>query len=188
MNAADFDTQFNRLTGHFHLPADSNRDLIALDWLKAVEHYHVDALDHAVTDLIRTAQDRFWPSLGKVLTIIRGRIGSMEKTGACATCHGSSWIESAPFKANHMIYEGVCIRCPDCGIPAPQYSAPGHRHALTAAEYADWRRGDHERQYMPECLQAKPRPEGEVTEIKAAMERLRIKLFGTFDENNGGVA
>lgn len=188
MSPAEFDGQFNRLTAHFHLPTESNRDQVALDWLKAVEHYHVDALDHGVTDLIRQSQDRFWPSLGKLLVIVRGRIAGMEKAGKCATCHGSGWLDSAPFKANGMIYENVVARCHDCGIPSPQYTAPSHRQELTAHEYAEWGRKEHDRNYMPHGLEAKTRPEGEVTEIKAAMERLRIKLFGTFDENNGGVA
>lgn len=78
-----------------------------------------------------------------------------------------------------MIYEGVCIRCPDCGIPAPVYTPPSNRHGLSASEYAEWKRGDHVKQYMPVEQQAKARPAGEVTEMKAAMERLRIKLFGT---------
>lgn len=187
MTPADFDVQFNRLTAHFHLPADANREALALDWLKAFEHYHVDALDHAITDVTRTAQDRFWPSLGKVLGIVRGRIAGMEKTGKCTTCHGSTWIDSAPFKSNGMIYENVVVRCPDCGVPAPQYAAPSHREPLTASEYAAWRRSEDQPQYMPEPCQARPHSEAP-PELKAVFEKLRIKLFGTFVDNNGEIA
>jgi hypothetical protein len=179
MNAADFDTQFNRLTGHFHLPTDASREMLALDWLKAMEHYHVDALDRAVTELIRTEEERYWPALGKVIGIIKHRIDKYDRApGKCATCHGSSWIDSQPFKSNGMIYGNVLMRCPDCGIPAPQYSEPGGRKPLTAQEYRDWTNGDSNRQYMPEGLQGKPRPESETSEIKEAMARLRVQLFG----------
>jgi len=183
VNAADFDTQFNRLTQHFHLPTDGTRETLAMDWFKAVEHYHVDALERAVTELTRTSQDRFWPALGKVLTLIQSRIDRYERTsGKCQTCHGSTWIESAPFKANGMIYEGVCIRCPDCGTPAPPYTPPAHRKGLTSSEYAQWAQGDHERDYMPEFAKAKPwKPESlskHKAEMHAMFERLRIKLFG----------
>jgi hypothetical protein len=183
MTSAEFDKQFNRLTEHFHLPADSSRDTIGTDWFKAVEHYHVDALERAVTDLIRTAQDRFWPPLGKLTSAIRNRIAGMDRQpGKCATCHGSSWIDVAPFKSNHMIYENVLMRCPDCGIPAPPYTEPSRREPLTSREHAEWRMGDAPKQYMPEAQQAKPWDEAERIAHKTAMmavfEKLRIKLFG----------
>lgn len=179
MTLPEFDTQFSRLAGHFHMPTDASRETLAVDWFKAVQHYHVDALDYAITELIRTSEERFWPALGKVLKLIQTRFDKYARTnGKCATCHGSTWIESAPFKSNGMIYENVVVRCPDCGIPAPQYSAPSNREPLTSREYAEWKIGDAPRQYMPAGLEAKPRPEGERTEMKAAMERLRITLFG----------
>ncbi|MEY4387198.1 MAG: hypothetical protein RLY20_2481 [Verrucomicrobiota bacterium] len=178
MNAADFDAQFDRLTGHFHLPAESKRETVALDWFKAVEHYEIAALDRAVTELIRASQDRFWPALGKVLGLLQSKVDRYDRGGKCATCHGSSWIESAPFKSNGMIYEGVCLRCPDCGVPPPAYNTPNNRSSLTAAEYREWSQREQQPNYMPDGLQAKPTREGEVSEMKAAMDRLRIKLFG----------
>lgn len=140
MNAADFDDQFNRLTAHFHMAADANRATVSMDWYQAVQHYHVDALERGVTDVIRNATDRFWPPLGKLLEAIRGRMAGVEKTrNTCATCHGSTWIESRPWKSNHRIYEGF-QRCPDCGVPAPVHHVGDHREELTATEYAQWMR------------------------------------------------
>jgi len=180
MIPAEFDTQFNRLTNHFHLPNDADRDQVALDWLKAVEHYHVDALERGVTDLIRNATDRFWPPLGKLLEAIRGRMAGMEKTpGKCATCHGSTWIEAWPMKSRDgRVYEFMS-RCPDCGVPAPTMNnRHDHLMPLSQAEYQQFKAGEWNHPPMPEGLQAKPRKPGEVTEIAAAMERLRVKLFG----------
>jgi len=178
MTSADFDTQFNRLTGHFHLPVDASRETVGLDWFRAVEHYHIDALELAVTELIRSAQDRFWPPLGKMLSTLRGRLDKYERTGKCATCHGSTWIDSAPFKSNGMVYQGVVVRCPDCAIPSPHYTAPGHREGLTASEYAQWAQGDHAKDYMPAGCKAHPFKAEDQTEIRAAMNRLHLKLFG----------
>lgn len=178
MNAADFDDQFNRLVGHFHLPTDASRETLAQDWYQAVQGYDSAVLERAVTTLTRTSQDRFWPPLGRVLDLCRGRAAGNDSGGKCRTCHGSTWIDSAPFKSNGMIYEGAVIRCPDCRVPAPNYTAPSHREPLTAIEYREWSEGTSKPDYMPEGCKAKPRPDGERTEMKAAMDRLRIKLFG----------
>lgn len=141
MNAADFERQFSRLTDHFHLPADASRDTIAVDWFAAVEHYHVDALERGVTELIRTAQDRFWPSLGKLLSAIKGRMAGMAKTkDDCSTCGGSTWIEAAPWKSYGIVYTGF-QRCPDCGVPAPAVEIPRNREEWTASEFQAWREG-----------------------------------------------
>lgn len=183
MTVAEFDGQFNRLTEHFHLPTDSSRETIGIDWFKAVEHYHVDALERGVTELIRTAQDRFWPPLGRLTNAIRARLAGMDRQpGKCHTCHGSGWIDSAPFKANGMVYSNVCQRCPDCGIPAPAYTEPHRREALTSREFAEWRMGDSPRDYMPDGCKAKPwNPEAHaahVASMRAVFASLRLKLFG----------
>lgn len=178
MNPADFDTQFNRLAGHFHLPADASRDTMAGDWYQAVQGYELAVLERSVTTLIRTAQDRFWPPLGRLLDLCRGRASSATGSGKCGTCHGATWIDSAPFKANGMIYDGCVVRCPDCHVPQPNYTAPSHRDGLTAIEYREWSEGTNDRDYMPEGCKAKARSLGEANEMRAAMERLRLKLFG----------
>lgn len=179
MNPADFDVQFNRLTAHFHLPVDASRETLALDWLKAVEHYHVDALEHAVTVLIRTEQDRFWPALGKLLTLVQARIGRYDRTpGKCGTCAGSTWIESWPMRTHDGLVYEYLQRCPDCGTPAPEMKPQPFMSPLTKEEYGRFKAGHWEHPPMPLGLEAKPRPVGEQTEIRAAMARLYAKLFG----------
>lgn len=185
MNVGDFDTQFNRLTQHFHLPTDASRESLGVDWYKAVEHYHIDAMERAVTELIRTAQDRFWPPLGKLLTAIQSRFDKYDRShGKCATCHGSTWIEAFPWKSNGMIYQGN-QRCPDCGIPAPQTHDRPQVRAVTRLELAEYQAGRSGRELMPPGLEGKPRHEGDPFEMNAAMERLRIKLFGATGIKDG---
>lgn len=182
MNAADFDTQFNRLTAHFHLPADASRETLAHDWFKALEHYHIDALEHAVTELTRTATDRYWPALGKITELIRNKIGRYDKfNGKCQTCHGSTWIEAWPVVWDKKLYE-MFSRCPDCGVPAPEMKKP-HPHArpATREEYEGWKDGTSYRDTMPDFAQAKPWKPGAREAHKAQMremfDRLRRKLF-----------
>ena len=182
MNSADFDTQFDRLVGAFHLPTDSTREKVAMDWFQALQGYELAVVERSVTTMIRAAQDRYWPPLGTLLNHCRGRAAG-SPTGKCATCHGSTWIESAPFKSNGMIYAGAVIRCPDCSVPAPQYSAPSRRDSLTAIEYREWSEGSSPRDYMPEECKAKPWKSdadrlSHKAEMLAAFEKLRIRLFG----------
>ena len=76
------------------------------------------------------------------------------------------------------VYEFMS-RCPDCGVQAPQMTnRHNHLTALTNAEFQQFKAGEWNHPPMPDGLQAKPRKAGEVTEIAAAMERLRVKLFG----------
>lgn len=187
MTAAEFDTQFNRLTGHFHLPTDGHRDTISFDWYQAVKHYHVDALERGVTDLTRTAQDRFWPPLGRLTSAIKNRLAGMDRhPGKCATCHGAGWIDSAPFMSNRMIYANVLQRCPDCGIPAPAYTEPSNRQPLAAQAYRDWMNGDAPMNYMPEGQQGKPWDDdakaAHKAQMLAAFTHLRLTLFGSSQE------
>lgn len=178
MTLIEWKAQWKRLD-QFRVNGDASREQVSAEWFAQLKHLHVDAVDHGITQLIGNAKDTFLPGLGLLKDFIQTRFDKYQRTdGKCATCHGSTWIESAPFKSNGMIYSSVCIRCPDCGIPAPSYSEPNQRKGLTSREFAEWRMNDHPRQYMPEAQQSKPRPEGEVTEMKAAMERLRIQLFG----------
>lgn len=182
MTSAEWDTQWKRLD-QFRVGGDADRADVSAEWFTQLRHFHVDAVEHGITQLIGTAHDTFLPALGLLKDFIRARIDRYERAaGKCATCHGSTWIDSAPFKSNGMIYENIVVRCPDCGIPAPQYTTSSNRQPLTSREYAEWRMGDAPKNYMPPGLEGKPRREGEVTEIKAAMERLRVKLFGSQDD------
>lgn len=178
MTGAEFDQQFARLAAHFHLPQDESRDTIAADWCAALKHYHVDALEHAVTELTRTATDRYWPALGKVMELIKARIGRYDKAqGKCATCHGSTWIEAQPWKSNGIVYEGV-QRCPDCATPAPQTNERKTIQPLTSLEFHEYQKGRYGRELMPPGLEAK-HPEKVVNpEFKVWAEALKKRLFG----------
>lgn len=178
MTAAEWEGQWRRLDP-FRVGGDADRGEVSAEWFAQLKHHHVDAVDYGITQLIGSAKDTFLPGLGLLKDFIQARFDRYQRTdGKCQTCHGSTWIESAPFKSNGMIYEGAVIRCPDCGVPEPNYTAPNNRQSLSSREHAEWRMNDHNRQYMPAGQHAKPRLDGEQTEIKAAMDRLRIKLFG----------
>lgn len=141
MTGAEFEKQFSRLLDHFHFPAESDRGQVTLDWFKAVEHYHVDALDRGVTEVIRTKEDRFWPPLKTVLDAIKGRMAGMQSVRSkCETCHGSTWVEGWPWWSNGMVYTGM-QRCLDCGVPVPQIEVNHHRVPLTRSEYQMWKDG-----------------------------------------------
>lgn len=144
MNSAEFDRQFSRLAVHFHLPTDESRDTLQADWFAALQHYHVDALERGVTDLIRTHPDTFWPPLSKLLGAIKNKLAGMERTRAtCDTCQGSSWIDAWPMKepGTNAVYEFM-QRCSECGVPSPVVKERKHLVALTAAEYQQWKAGE----------------------------------------------
>lgn len=182
MTSAEFDRQFARLAAHFHLPADESRETISADWMQALKHYHVEALEHAVTELTRTATDRFWPPLGKVLELIKARLGRYDRpAGTCATCNGSTWIEAQPWKSNGIIYEGL-QRCPDCAVPAPVLHERRMTQPLTSLESHEHQKGRYGRDLMPDGMKAK-HPEAVANpEFKAWAEALKKRLFGVEEE------
>lgn len=143
MTPAEFSRQWKRLKAAFRLAADLDPKEAEREWFRALEHYHIDAVDIGVTKIIREAEDTFWPALGVLVQAIRDRIASIGKVKApCATCYGSTWIDALPFWANGgLLYENVLQRCPDCGVPKPLVDESG-RTPLTAVEYAQWRRGE----------------------------------------------
>lgn len=182
MTNVEFDHQFVRLSAHFHLPQDE-RDTIQADWFAALKHYHMEALDHAVTELSNTATDRYWPALGKVLEIIKARLGRYDRTpGECSTCGGSGWVESPPFKANGIIYSNTLVRCQHCGIPAPKAESHARRAPLTDIEAHEYAQGRYGRDQMPEGLKAKHPEKPGNPEFKAWADRLRKKLFGVAED------
>lgn len=165
MNAAEFDQQFNRLTAHFHLPVDASRDAIALDWFRAVEQWPLEALEKAVTHMIYTETERYWPALGKLLEAIRIKsAGTPRNDGQCPTCGGGGWLETHPFLSNGMVYANTLIRC-SCK-PAPNVEPSRGRRPLTATEYRAYSTGEMPRDYMPDGLKAK-HPERGNPELKA---------------------
>jgi hypothetical protein len=183
MNAAEFDTQFNRLASHFHLPVDSTRESLVMDWFRALQGYDAESMERGVTHLITTERERFWPALGKVLEAIRIKSHGYRSGSKCAACGGSGWLETHPFLSNGMVYENVLIRCGSCGVPSPNAEESRGRRPLTAAEYRAWSMGELSRDYMPEGLKAK-HPQAGNPDLKAAMAKLRIKLFGREDDTH----
>lgn len=141
MTINEFNRELGRLETHFRLN-DEDRPGIVRDWFKALAHYHVDALSRACDQVIQEATDTFWPALGRITGAIRSRMSKYEQTRrACPTCNGNTWIEVMPWKSNGLLYEGF-QRCPDCGVPPPDYTAPPYRQELTATEYAQYLRGE----------------------------------------------
>lgn len=176
MTAAEWSQQWKRLD-QFRVSAEADRKEVEAEWFAQLRHHHVEAVEHGITQLIGAAKDTFLPGLGLLKDFIQQRFDKYQRTdGKCQTCHGSTWIESAPFKSNGMIYRAD-IRCPDCGVPQPNYSTPSNRQALTHREFAEFRLNDHDRQYMPIEQRAK-HPNTVNPEMKAAAERLRVTLFG----------
>lgn len=179
MTGDEFDGQFSRLAAHFHLPSDETRETLAVDWLRSLQHYHVDALEHAVTELTRTSEDRYWPALGKVIGLIKARIGRYDRpAGKCGTCFGSTWVEAPAFQGNGLIYANVLSRCPDCGIPAPKVESHGRREPVSDLQLHEYHAGRFGRQQMPAGSEAKPSDQPVNPEMKATFEALRHRLFG----------
>jgi hypothetical protein len=73
-------------------------------------------------------------------------------------------------------------RCPDCGIPAPEMEQKSNTQPLSTVEQHEYQAGRYMCSQMPPGLEAKPKPEGEKTEMRLAMERLSAKLFGEAKE------
>lgn len=178
MNASEFDDQFNRLKNQFHLAGDVNADQLAMEWFNAVKHLHVDALERAVTEIIRTARDTFFPPLGVLLETIRTRMAGSERDhNRCRTCNGCGWIESWPVMSWGLVYE-MNQRCPDCGIPAPQFTKPHKSRPLTRSECDDYRELKSNRDTMPDWGKArKPLDPTAQNEIREFMTALRERLF-----------
>jgi hypothetical protein len=110
------------------------------EWFEALKHYHRDAVDAGITTLIQQATDTYWPALGALREVIRGRLASAPQLRAtCTTCEGNHWVPALPIKANQGIVYETVKRCPDCGIPPPVYEPYAQQTALTATEYQQWR-------------------------------------------------
>ena len=187
MTAFEWDEQFSRLENHFHVPVGADKDKLSIEWFNAMQHWHVDAVDRGVTDVIRNARDRFWPPLGLVIEAIRVRLAGVEKiNNKCETCHGSTWIEAWPVIIGGRVYE-MNQRCPDCGVPAPPMPKP-HPSArpLTKAEYEAWQTDRAYRDTMPDFAKAK-KPAlsaDDRSELRDWINQLRQKLFGGTPEDH----
>jgi hypothetical protein len=192
MTSAEWKTQWKRLR-QFRINPDATADEVSLEWFQQLQHYHVDAVERGITELIGQQKDTFLPGVGALRELITNRINKYDQhRGGCQTCHGATWIDAWPVMWEGRLYE-MFARCPDCGIPAPEMKRP-HPSArpATKTEYEEWKAGRYARNIMPPGLEAKPMKPGKreqfMAERREFFDQLRIKLFGTFDENNGGVA
>jgi hypothetical protein len=182
MSPAEFAEQFERLTAHFHLPTDGTRDTLAVDWLKALQHYHVDAFEHAVTQLTQTSTDRFWPALGRVLEVIKTRISRYDKfNGKCEGCGGSGWVEAPPFESNGLIYGNTVQRCLKCGIPEPQIESH-RRRSITSVQAHEYQAGRFGRDQMPAGLEAKHPEKPGNPELRHMIAAFRAKFANSGED------
>lgn len=188
MTSAEFAPIFDRLTRNFRLPvsadAPKQRAEMFADWFRQLQHYHVDAVEHGVRDLMRTETESFWPPVGKLLDAIKARLTRYDRQpGKCETCLGTTWIEARPWKSNAIVYEGL-QRCPDCGVPAPQVDERRNVHPVSDLEIHEYRAGRYGRDLMPDHAKAKHPEKPGNPELKTWMEALRKKLFGHVESND----
>jgi hypothetical protein len=178
MTREEWKSQWKRLD-QFRVGGEADRAQVGAEWFAQLAHYHVDAVDHGITQLIGSAKDTFLPGLGLLKDFIQQRIGRYDKfNGKCESCHGSGWVDAPIFRSNGLIYSNAVQRCTSCGIPAPKVEDRGRREPvndLQTAEYLAMRFG---RDQMPVGCEAKPSKPGQAAPLAEAMERLRIKLFG----------
>lgn len=182
MTAKEWNTQWHRLD-HFHVSGDRDRHELEIEWFAQLKHWHMDAVEFGVTQLIGSAKDNFLPGLGLLKDYIQSRIGRYDRThGKCATCHGSTWIDVGPYKVGEIVYSSAVIRCPDCGVPAPQVEAHTRRQPLSDLGAHEYQAGRYGRDQMPDGLKGKPWEPGakdaHKTAMREAFDKLRIKLFG----------
>ena len=180
MNAFEWDGQFDRLMTQFRLPADVDADKVRMEMFSALQHWHLDAVERGITDVIRNAKETFFPPIGIVREAIQTRLAGMDLTkDKCKTCNGSTWIEAWPAMCWGLVYE-MFQRCPDCGRGAPETKKPQNLRPLTSAERDDWQEKRAFRDTMPDW--ARPRKTDEPTnDIKEFMASLRERLFGHQD-------
>lgn len=135
MTATEWKRQWTRLLSHFRLNPNADPAPIEREWFAHLKHHHVDAVEAGLSHLVGSATETHWPALGTLKQAIQAHLSKYEHTRAhCETCHGSGWVEAAPWRANGgHVYQGN-ERCPDCGIPAPEYKPLSTRTPLNAIE------------------------------------------------------
>lgn len=178
MTPHEWKAEWRRLD-HFRAGGDGDRGALEAEWFAQLRHYHVDAVHDGITKLIGHAKDTFLPGLGLLKDFIQQRFDKYERTsGKCQTCHGSSWVDAPLFRSNGLIYANALQRCPDCGIPAPTGDVNQRRERVSELHTHEYLAGRFGREQMPEGLQAKHPDRPGNPEMKAAMARLHVTLFG----------
>lgn len=173
MTMAEWGDQWARLA-QFRVSGDAKREDISGEWFAQLRHFHVDAVDHGVSQLIGSARDTFLPGLGALKECIQSRIDKYDRSNrGCQTCHGSTLIDAQPWMSNGIIYDGL-TRCPDCGVPAPPAPyRPGMR-ALSLHEVQTHQSAP-QYDYMPDGMKAKPGREAP-SDARSVFTKLRSKL------------
>jgi hypothetical protein len=108
------------------------------EWFLAFGRSSVDDVAEGITKLIASKSDRFFPSIGELRGCIASVQSGRDRGDKCRTCHGSTWIDAPPFRANggHM-YQGVS-RCRDCGVPPPTMYGDSHQTPISSSELREW--------------------------------------------------
>ena len=132
------------LRAGFRAPTSQPFEAVFEEWFGALESYASEDVAAGITLLVRQQANTYWPAIGELRTAIASATAGREKP-KCPTCHGSTWVDAPPYRANGgRLYEGV-TRCPDCGVPPPNVPHLARQHsAVTAAEVREWaeRRAD----------------------------------------------
>lgn len=134
--------QFERLlVAGFRLPFGVDPADALEAWCAAFERTDHAQLERGIGWLIRHEPDRDWPLVSSVWDAIRAATAgeSQPASTGCPTCHGSTWVDAPPYRANGgLVYRGV-VRCSACGVPAPRLDHLRGQHSpLPAAELREW--------------------------------------------------
>ncbi len=181
MTVAEWGSQWTRLN-QFNTRGDVDRDQLSGEWFAQLKHFHVDAVDHGITQLIGHAKDNFLPGLGLLKDFIQARLGRYDKTpGKCGSCGGSGWVDASPFKSNGLVYANTVARCQVCGIPAPQIE-PSRREPLTELQQHEYLAGRYGRSQMPPGLEARHPDKPGNPELRQMIAGFRAKFANSQDE------
>jgi hypothetical protein len=186
MTPQEWNTQWRRLD-QFRVGGDADRGQVEREWFAQLKHFHVDAVDHGITQLIGSAKDTFLPGLGLLKDFIQSRFDRYDRThGKCETCHGSGWVDAPIFRSHGLIYANAVTRCTACGIPAPKIEERGRREPVNDLQTREYLAGRFGHEQMPTGCEAKPWREGareaHTAEMMAEFQKLRLKLFGSGTE------
>lgn len=173
MTLHEWHTQWARLN-HFRTAGDVDRESLEAEWFAQVKHFHVEAVEHGITQLIGHAKENFLPGLGLLKDFIQARIGRYDRApGKCNDCGGSGWIDATPFQSNGLIYANTLTRCTSCGIPAPKIQEHRHRRVISDLQAHEYQAGRFARDTMPDFAKAKHPDKPGNPELKKMIEDFR---------------
>lgn len=129
------------LAAGFRLPYGVEPATALEAWCESLATAASADLERGVTRLVQTEASREWPLISAVWAAMRSATaGDIASGPACLTCHGTTWVEALPYRANGgHVYEGM-RRCPDCVPPKPNTNhLQGVQSPLSASDYLAWR-------------------------------------------------